>query len=584
MTSPSENHFFCDEAVWLGAEIRKFAEDTGFAPENTTRLQKIGIRLAEEVFAKNEICLAVSFDDIAFLRDISRSENPILSEDFTAKTPLVFDEHTVPAKPALYFRKQFVEETFIAQTIRDAAKTEDRILSPELEKIIKAGTENGFGFSLSDEQQNAVRTILKRRFTIISGGPGTGKTTLLLRALICLLMQNGKQRIEIAAPTGKAATRIRESVSSQIVQLDSLAKSSSIFQSVFETISQITPKTLHRLLGISATNTRPRNIFADIVIIDEASMISQTLMATLLRALPTSSRLVLLGDKNQLDSVEPGHIFGDFYSAEVLERSRVSLEQSHRFDNRRFIGKLAASVLRGDSESVLAMLTEPNPENCELIPCSVENRCSQTKAILEKMLPIELKNPPHDADPKILLNALGRTRILTPMTEGPFGKNELNTLAQALFAPNAVGEHFHGRPILITQNAPEQSLSNGDTGIILRSRESETSNFRFVAWFLDECGNVRKIPASSLPPHETAYAMTIHKSQGSEFSRLALFFPKTTHREFYSRQLLYTAITRFKETDESRFALIFDKNAVSDAVRSGQISDSLLAARIDSEK
>lgn len=584
MTNPSENHFLCDEAVWLGTEIRKLAEDAGFAPENTTQLHKIGQQLAEEVFAKNEIALIVPAEELAFLRDISRAENPILSGDFSARTPLVFDERTVPAKPALYFRKQFSEETFIARAILQATKTEDRGIAPELEKIITAGADDGFGFSLSDEQQLAVRTILKRRFTIISGGPGTGKTTLLLRALICLLTQNGEQKIEIAAPTGKAAARIRESVTAQISKLGNATKSPAIRQSVFERISQITPKTLHRLLGISAANPRPKNIFADIVIIDEASMISQTLMATTLRALPPTAKLVLLGDKNQLDSVEPGHIFGDFYAAEALACSRVSLERSHRFDNRRFIGKLAASVLRGDGKNVLAMLAGTAPANYELGPCSPENRRNQASAVLEKMLPPELKNPPPNADPKTLLNALEHTRILTPMTEGPFGRNELNNLARAQFAPDAVGEHFHGRPILITQNSPAQSLSNGDTGIILRSRENDASTSRFVAWFLDECGNARKIPVSSLPPHETAYAMTIHKSQGSEFSRLALFFPKTPHREFYSRQLLYTAITRFKETDESRFAFIFDADAVSDAIRSGQTPTSLLAARLDSQE
>lgn len=584
MTNPHENSFLCDEADWLGNEIYKLAADTGFSSEDATQLRKIAAQLAEEVFAKNEICLAVPADDAAFLQKISATKNPLVSEDVIARTPLVFDTKTVPAKPVLYFRKQFSEEIFIAQTVRHAAKAADGLIASELEKIIEAGAEDGFGFSLSGEQQLAVRTILKRRFTIISGGPGTGKTTLLLRALVCLLTQNGDLKIEIAAPTGKAAARIRESVAAQIAQLDNAPKAAAIRPDVLERISQIAPKTLHRLLGISATKPRPKNIFADIVIVDEASMISQTLMATLLRALPPTAKLVLLGDKNQLDSVQPGHIFGDFYAAEALACSRVLLEQSHRFDSRRFIGKLSASVLRGNAETVLAMLAAPASPSCELAPCSGENRRRQIETVFEKILPQELKNPSDDADPKALLNALERSRILTPMTEGPFGRNELNNLARALFAPDAVGEHFHGRPILITQNAPAQSLSNGDTGIILRSRESATPASRFVAWFLDECGNARKIPISSLPPHETAYAMTIHKSQGSEFSRLALFFPKATHREFYSRQLLYTAVTRFKETSESSFAFVFDAEAVAAAVRSGQTSASLLAARLDSEK
>ncbi len=568
--------FAGSEAHWLGSEIELLSSDAGFTPKQAAEMRRLTEALANAVFSEKETCLPISAaEDLAFLCELSKNTNPIISSEPNARTPLILDIETVTNAPTLYFRKHFAEECFIARSVRAAANAPEAPISPLQENIIGAGTKDGFGFALTDEQKNAVRAILRRQFTIISGGPGTGKTSLLLRALIGILAENPEASIEIAAPTGKAANRIQESITKQFSEIDDGKLIATATKNVREKISKIVPKTLHRLLSLSAGTTRPKPILADVVIIDEASMISQNLMATLLSALPAHAKLILLGDKNQLDSVQPGHVFGDFYNAPALSRSRASLVKSHRFNDDNFVGQLAAAVLDGKNEKIPNLLSRA-PENTTVEYCDEASAREQIERVLHLCLPAELKNPSPDIDPKTILHALESSRVLTPSTEGVFGVHALNAAAQKIFAPASRGEHFHGRPILVTQNAPEFSLSNGDVGLILRSPE----NFNFYAWFQDGNGEARSIPVVLLPKHETAYAMTIHKSQGSEFSRLGIFFPKNTRPGFYTRQLLYTAITRFKETPQSRLCFCCDPESVASAVSSDAQSHSLLPARL----
>ena len=576
MTAISEK-FIGNEARWLIREIGLLAVDAGFTPEQVKETCLVAGTLADAVFSRKETCLPIN--DAAtrtFLHELSGKTNPIISRDSTSSTPLVFDSETEPKKPALYFKKHYDEEILIARKVYASAKTPRRELSDAQEKIIAAGTKDGFGFALSQEQKQAVRMILQRQFSIVSGGPGTGKTSLLLRALIGILTEQPEAIVEIAAPTGKAAARIRESISKQISEINTGKAGTLADKNLCGKILKIAPKTLHRLLSISPDHPLPKAISADVVIIDEASMVSQSLMAALLSSMPPNAKLVLLGDKNQLDSVQPGRVFGDFYSAPALASSRAELVESHRFRNDKFIGKFADAILAGAGNAALDILAEAPPENTIIELCRENNSREQIECILQATLPDILKNPSADADPKPLLLALESSRVLTPTSEGPFGKNTLNTVARKIFAPTASGEHFHGRPILITQNSSEFSLSNGDIGIILRSPENQ----KFYAYFLDENGEVRRIPTAFLPEHETAYAMTVHKSQGSEFSRLSIFFPKNTHVGFYTRQLLYTAITRFKETPQSRFCFCYDAESVVAAVSNASQAFSLIPERL----
>ncbi len=566
-----------DEARWLGNEVFLLAGDAGFSPEDAGKIRNITEALGNAVFSRKETCLPiVDAENAAWLRALCEKKNPLISDGSAGNTPLVFDFTCAPDTPTLYFKKHFDEENTIVRFVRRAVRSQETPLTPRQEKIIAAGPENGFGFALADEQKTAVKTICERQLAVISGGPGTGKTSLLLRALIALLAEAPDAAIKIAAPTGKAAARIRESVTRQIADVDVEALSPLADRNVLEKILKITPTTLHRLLGLSAERHRAAAFDADVVIVDEAAMMSQTLTAQLIAAFPPNAKLILLGDKNQLDSVQPGHVFGDFYASDALKHSRAALVNSHRFSRDRFIGKFAAAILEGEGDACLKLLAEPPPPEIRIEACEENAARKQIEHILKTTLPDILKNPPPDAAPEHLLQALDAARLLTPTAEGPFGKNTINAVARKIFAPDTPGEHFHGRPILIARNAPEYALNNGDVGIVLRDGKTRS----FFAYFPDENGKVRKIPAALLPEHESAYAMTIHKTQGSEFSRLSIFFPKNTHDGFYTRQLLYTAVTRLKETPQSRFCFCFDAASVAKAVRNSALPHSLLPARL----
>ena len=418
--------------------------------------------------------------------------------------------------------------------------------------------------------------MLSKRFALVSGGPGTGKTTLLVRALICLKIQNPNARIAIAAPTGKAAARIGESIAQQT------SNPQEKIAPLVKLVQNLPVKTLHKLLGLGwngATRYGNNKADADIVVVDEASMISQNLMATLLNRLAPGTKLILLGDKNQLESVEPGNVFGDLCAAKTLAHARVELTESRRFNDKNFLGKLAATVLKGENADVEKMLSGTLPEN---ISASELGKKPQEKirAALLRAIPKILQNVPENADPDALLAALATSRVLTPTLYGALGVEGLNETARKIFAPNALGEVFHGQPIMIRKNDDTLSLSNGDVGIVLLSRENEKEELK--AWFPGADGKARAISTAFLPKFETAYAMTIHKSQGSEFSRLFILLPPVQNKGFYKRQLLYTALTRFKESPESSLEIIFANDALAECTANTTHSRSLLQQRINS--
>lgn len=573
--------YACDEARWLAAETAAIACDVGLGEDAVARLGALVAKLGNAAFSDGETSMPLAPDELRFVRELAETpENAAFIA--TAENPgnaiLVFDDATAPDAPTLYFRFQFDEETEIAREIIARAAVPPVPISQNAETLIAAGTDAGFNIALSEEQRRAVRTILAERLAIISGGPGTGKTTLLLRALICILVENPNAKILLVAPTGKAAMRIGESLKSQTAVVDAARLDDSV-QNALRKIALLEPTTLHRALGLSFVRKTAAAPDADIVVADEASMISQSLMSTLLGALPQNAKLVLLGDKNQLDSVMPGRVFGDFYDAKRLERSRASLVRSHRFSEKNFLGRLAQAVLAGDAGNALKMLGGDVPENVSTGDCTIENYREKIRAVLTATFPQELLKPAADANPKNLLSLLETSRILTPVADGPFGKNSINEIAESLAASSGNGEHFHGRPILITKNeriSDGNYLCNGDIGIVLRSRE----NGRFYAYFSGGNDALRCIPTAQLPPHESAYAITIHKSQGSEFSRLGIFFPPTPAAGFYSRQLLYTALTRFRETSESRLNFRFCGNAVREAILTISGSRGLLSRRL----
>jgi exodeoxyribonuclease V alpha subunit len=375
------------------------------------------------------------------------------------------------------------------------------------------------------------------KLLIISGGPGTGKTTKVTRILADLI-EAGVQpsRILLAAPTGKAAMRMQESIR------DTRQR---------ENITCPMPEqasTLHRLLGFIPNRVGFRHhannpLPADVVIVDEASMIDISLMTHLFEAVPPEARLILLGDKDQLASVETGSIFRDLCSGDALANHMLLLQTSYRFVAEDGIGQLAQAIRDADEARLLEVLASPDFADVTLDE-------SQTGLDAEW-----LRSGWQDYVAAVRageLEAIFRTfnalRILTPLRQGRQGVESLNGWVDGLMQrllpahDGAQKPWYVGRPVMVTQNDYRQNLFNGDIGIALPNGDGELR-----VWFPSgEAGQYRAVAPIRLPAHETAWAMTIHKSQGSEFTRVLLILPEVEDLPLLGRELLYTAVTRAK--------------------------------------
>ncbi|MEZ5477297.1 MAG: exodeoxyribonuclease V subunit alpha [Thiolinea sp.] len=432
-----------------------------------------------------------------------------------------------------------------------------------------------------DWQLRAVALAACSRFLIISGGPGTGKTTTVTRLLQLLVsqLQITPERILLAAPTGKAAMRLLESIRQATAALPASAAERSV-----RLPEQAA--TLHRLLGYQPSRQQFRHharhpLPADVVIVDEASMIDIALMTHLLEAVPPQARLILLGDRDQLASVETGSIFRDLciqadnqYSparqqqlqsllagsgingetgetTETAPQHRslndhiVVLQKSWRFAADSGIGQLASLVREGRSAELPALLAQAWPD--------VHWEAAATLALEQLQQAwqdfITLVSQPATAGTREhwlqqTFAAFNRFRILTPLRQGSLGTEQLNLrISQYLRRQLAVQESgnpvwFPGRPVMVTQNDYRQQLFNGDIGLTLADEQG-----RLRVWFAEQDG-FRAVSPVRLPRHETAWAMTIHKSQGSEFEDVLLILPDDEELRILGRELLYTGITR----------------------------------------
>ncbi|HJR11655.1 MAG TPA: exodeoxyribonuclease V subunit alpha, partial [Rhodanobacteraceae bacterium] len=371
------------------------------------------------------------------------------------------------------------------------------------------------------------------RFTLITGGPGTGKTHSVLRMLTALAQraQNGSLRIALAAPTGKAATRLGESLRTRLASLD-------LPEAIVTQIPRDT-QTVHSLLGISPWRTRPRFDRAsplpfDVVVVDEVSMVDLPLMAKLVQAVPDDAKLILLGDPGQLSAVEAGNVLGALVEAAgdgPLQDCHVALTHSHRFGADSALGVLAAAIARGDVETTLR------------IPGSVGeiSRVEDARAAQLVDAAADAYRPILSADnPAAALHAARGFRMLTALRQGPSGCLAFDhAIAQRLQRSAGVRADerwWRGRLILITANRPELKLFNGDTGVIWPDADGAPR-----VWFEGDDGPRAFAPAA-LPPHEGAFALTVHKAQGSEFDRVALVTGPDS--AVLTRELLYTGVTR----------------------------------------
>ena len=396
------------------------------------------------------------------------------------------------------------------------------------------------------EERQVARDLraLGDRLEVIAGGPGTGKTTLVARKLAGMIDEGVHPAlIALAAPTGKAAARLTEAVHEEGPALYGLEAS-----------------TLHRLLGWRpGTHSRFRHDRAnrlphDVVIVDETSMVSLSLMARLVEAVRPSARLVLVGDPGQLTSIEAGAVLGDIVQA--FERITV-LDRVHRFGGA--IAELAGAIRRGDGDAVVEALAGVTWLTDDLEPVR-DGAVACFTAVHEAA---------RAGDARTAIDALGGFRILCAHRRGPHGVTGWTAqvegwLAQAGLAPD--GEWYAGRPLLVTENDYGLGLYNGDTGVVVAADDRLTAVFERGEYSPTRLGAV-----------ESVYAMTVHKSQGSQFGTAAVLLPDATS-PILTRELLYTAVTRARE----RLILVGSEDAVRTAVARPVARASGLARRLAS--
>ncbi len=393
-----------------------------------------------------------------------------------------------------------------------------------------------------DLQARAAELALQRALVLITGGPGTGKTTTIARLLVLRIAQAiaaGKPapRIALAAPTGRAAERMSESLHRAARQLEASGVDGDLLAALPSTAS-----TLHRLLGTIADTARFRHdadnpLPCDIVVVDEASMVDLPLMCKLVEAVADGAQLILLGDADQLPSVEAGDVLAAILSADTLRDHRVHLRRGWRQSAALQLAPLAEAVREGASAEALALLRDGSLSNVHFHE-GVDDPLQARPRLLEHWRALATLDDPAEA-----LKQANHLRLLTALREGPQGARGLNARIEASLSGRRIGTPpawFPGRLLLITRNHYQQRLFNGDVGICLPDEHGVP-----LAWFAGE-GGVRAFHPAALPAHESAFAMTVHKAQGSEFDEVWLQLPRADSRVL-SRELLYTAITRARE-------------------------------------
>jgi exodeoxyribonuclease V alpha subunit len=501
--------------------LREFNEVGVLAPADVHVARRLAA-LAGETDAAVLLALALAvrgprlghvYVDLATIRETATvdSDEPLAlsalpwpdTDEWLAKVAAspVLDRPLKLEGSSLYLDRYWREERQVAADLRALAEAD----APPVDEAALAA---GIAQRLTDPRQAlAAETAMRRRFAVVAGGPGTGKTTTVAHIVALLLDQQPNALIALAAPTAVAAARLTDAMRAA-------------------GLADIEARTLHRLLGWRPgahsrfRHDRGNRLPHDVVIVDETSMVSLSLMARLVEAVRPGARLILVGDPGQLTSIEAGAVLGDIAA---VGDAVVVLDEVYRYDER--IGRLAAAIREGDADATVAALagvTWIDDLEASLEPVR-ERAVATARAVTAAA---------ERGDGAQALSQLRGFRLLCAHRRGPYGVSGWTARIEEWIGAGG-GDWYVGRPLLVTENDYWLQLFNGDTGVVIASAPGEV-----VAAF-----ERVQVSPTRLAAVETVYAMTVHKAQGSQFDTAAVVLPDPSSR-ILTRELLYTAVTR----------------------------------------
>lgn len=481
---------------------------------------------------------------------------PCLFREYRSESDELFQPAPLILSDGLcYLGRAFQNELFLRNYLRSRTNDVHSIESIPFETVTS--------LELGEEQKSAVAAAVNSKFLVISGGPGTGKTTIV--SIILALRRERPSDVILCAPTGKAQMRMKQALNQQLENLRDESRRAEI--------AQIQSSTIHRLLSWSPQDgtfrhNRKNPLRCKLFIVDECSMIAQSLMVSFLKAVPDDASVILLGDRYQLSSVEPGSVFGDFCS--ILRTSApaclAELNHSRRFPQGGEICTMKDWINAGQAEAAWGYLTRKDRKD-------VVSRDIPPKHALRQFLLDEIESADAWSHKKgsvalrycdedtidAAWERFEQFRILTPFNVGPYGANALNRLARSILGFPDTGGPVPGETFLVLRNDYGTNVFNGDTGILwfagddgrpLRRSEPGSRANRLLVFFPDPASEFkwRGIPPESLPQYAPAYAFTIHKSQGSDYDNILLFLPPSgADRGIVTRESVYTGLTRAKK-------------------------------------
>ena len=555
-------------AEWFQTWSDFLTESPFFAGEKSENSTKIMQKLLEAI-TLGDSCVSATPQEIELLNNLVVTEQQVP----TQIAPFVYD-----GQYAYLYRYWALESQLCTHVLRLKNQQVSEVSFAQYSELLT-----------DPHQKKALENVTKTGFTVITGGPGTGKTYTLARIIAVLNQEIPNIRIAMAAPTGKAAQRMKEALQKSFSDEKLTALLS-------EDLKRLTPITIHRLLGLGS-RAEPRfnekqPLPYDVIVVDEASMLDLNLAKMLFAAVPEHARLILLGDANQLASVDVGSVLADLQQVKALDDNFVHLVTSRRFQEGALIGEMAKFIQQNhEKTSDLDLLNEfenkivnatalkeiqifkdmPDQIQLEYLDSGLSSqfdfspyydKLMQGYASYIQSLKVYLSSDTPDDEIENVIKSFDLYRILTAIRHGALGLTQLNIqIEQRLLAElNLIkqGEWYVGRPVMMTYNDYQLGLSNGDIGICFKRVNQGQSQFEVYFPSLEKWVLATRLPKSM----ETAFALTIHKSQGSEFTHTAVVLDEGA-KNLLSKELIYTAITRAK----SVISLLVDRSSFIQSLR-----------------